>query len=117
MCKKVSCDVQEQRCISESENTEYGKIGSELNNINEIKIKEKLLDNKNQILKSMNNDIYSFAEISRELGIERVKDFQGYGHYYYKGKVYPIARRKDLAKIFNVFEYLIISLQSKQQQY
>ena len=50
----------------------------------------------------------AFAEISKELGIKRVKDFQGYGHYYYKGKVYPIARRKDLAKIFNVFEYFTL---------
>lgn len=47
----------------------------------------------------------AFAEISKELRIDRVKDFQGYGHYYYKGKVYPISRRKDLAKIFNIFEY------------
>lgn len=50
----------------------------------------------------------AFADLSRVLGIERVKDFQGYGHYYYKGKVYPIACRKDLAKIFNFFEYFVL---------
>lgn len=49
-----------------------------------------------------------FAEFDRNLGINRVKNFKGYGHYYYKGRVYPIARRRDLIKIFNIFEYITL---------
>lgn len=49
-----------------------------------------------------------FASFDKELGINRVKNFNGYGFYYYKGKVYPIARRRDLIKIFNIFEYVTL---------